>query len=73
MLIGNPGEIRGTVNNDNLGEITTNSNFGIFGNLSEEKIVEYQNKEKYEIGLRSSIKLGEAKIISNFSRKKKRI
>ena len=73
MLIGNPGEIRGTVNNDNLGEITTNSNFGIFGNLSEEKIVEYQNKDKYEVGLRNSVKLGEAKIISNFSRSKKRI
>ena len=54
-----------------MGEITTNSNFGIFGNLSEEKAAEYQNEEKYEVGLRNSIKLGEAKIISNFSGEKK--
>lgn len=70
---GKPGEIRGTVNNDNIGEITVNSNFGIFGNLSEEKALEYKNEEKYEVGLRYSVKLGEAKIISNFSRREKRI
>ena len=70
-LIGNPGEIKGTINNDNLGEINKNSNFGIFGNLNEEKALEYNENDEMQIGLRSSIKLGEAKIISNFSGEKK--
>lgn len=64
---GNPGEIRGTVNDDNIGDIETNSNFGIFGNLSEEKSLEYQNLDKVQIGLRSEIELGKAVIMSNFS------
>lgn len=64
---GNPGEIRGTVNDDNIGDIETNSNFGIFGNLSEEKSLEYQNSDKVQIGLRSEIELGKAVIMSNFS------
>lgn len=68
---GNPGEIRGTINNDDLGEITTNSNFGIFGKLSESKASEYKDIDQVEIGLRTSIKLGEAKIISNFSGERK--
>ena len=70
-MLGNPGEIKGTIDNDNLGIINSNSNFGIFGNLSDEKVLEYENVEKVPVGLRSSIKLGEAKIISNFSGEKK--
>ena len=54
-----------------MGEINTNSNFGIFGNLGEKKALEYSDDEKIQIGLRNSIKLGEAKIISDFSGEKK--
>ena len=54
-----------------MGNVTNNSNFGIFGILSDEKIAEYQNIEKMTVGLRSSIRLGEAKIISNFSGERK--
>lgn len=71
MFLGNPGEIKGTINNDNLGEINKNTNFGIFGNLSEEEIREYEKLNKVQIGLRSDIQLGEAKIISNFSGEQK--
>lgn len=71
VLLGNPGEIKGTINNDDLGEITTNSNFGIFGNISSEKLKEYEDIESVQLGLRNSIKLGEAKIISNFSGERK--
>lgn len=70
--LGNPGEIRGTVNNDNFGEIIVNSNFGIFGNLAEEKIEDYNNTLKMPIGLRNSIELGEATIISNYSGERKK-
>lgn len=68
---GNPGEIRGTVDNDDLGKITNNSNFGIFGELSEEKRLNYEAIEKVTVGLRTDITLGEAEIISNFSGERK--
>lgn len=64
---GNPGEIRGTINNDDLGNITENTNFGIFGKLSDEKRKEYEKKEKVQIALRTEIELGEAYIISDFT------
>ena len=68
---GNPGEIKGTINNDDLGEITANSNFGIFGYLSDSKKAEFEGKDAVQVGLKTEIKLGEAKIISNFSGEKK--
>lgn len=68
---GNPGEIKGTINNDNLGEITDNTNFGIFGNLTDDKKIEYENQKKIPIGLRSELELGPAKIVSNFNGEKK--
>ena len=66
---GNPGEIKGKINNDNLGNISVNSNFGIFGNLSDTE--KYENEEKISIGLRNSIELGPAKLVSNFNGEKK--
>ncbi|MBR1539608.1 MAG: hypothetical protein IJ629_00205 [Clostridia bacterium] len=69
--LGNPGEIRGTVDNDDLGKITNNSNFGIFGELSETERLNYEAIEKVTVGLRTDIELGEAKIINNFSGERK--
>ena len=39
--------------------------------MSENKALEYNDDDKIQVGLRNSIKLGEAKIISNFSGEKK--
>ena len=54
-----------------MGEITENTNFGIFGKLNDIKVLEYDEKEKIPVALRNSITLGEAKIISNYSGEKK--
>lgn len=50
-----------------MGEITQNSNFGIFGELTEEFCQQYENCQPISVGIRSTIQLGKAKIISNFS------
>lgn len=67
-ISGSPGEIKGTINNDNLGDILENSNFGIFGKIND---TQYDNKDTVDIGLRNEIKVGPAKIVSNFEGEKK--
>jgi len=68
---GSPGEIKGTINPDDLGKITVNSNFGIFGELSSEKQEEYKDFDAVQVALRTEIELGEATIISNFTGERK--
>lgn len=68
----NPGEIRGVINSaDVIGEISKNTNFGVFGSVSN--INKYKNNEnmEYEVALRSEIKEGEAEIICELENDKK--
>lgn len=58
---GVPGEIRGTLEKESLGVITSNTEFGIYGVLENTKGLEY--KESIEIGSREEIKVGEAYIL----------
>ena len=58
---GNPGEIRGSIGEEFLGEITQNTKFGIFGVLDANEIK--QNEKEYEIALREEIEIGKAKIL----------
>ena len=55
-MLGNPGEVKGTVNNDCIGNITTNSEFGLFGKIKDENIFNSFN-EPIEIALRNEINL----------------
>lgn len=62
---GFPGEIKGSISKEaSIGEVTQNTNFGIFGSLSSEP----QTLKKYtsgiEIALRSEIQTGKATILS---------
>ena len=59
---GSPGEVKGTVNNDVLGTIYDNTDFGLFGEIIN---VENNNWKTMEIGLRNEIREGEARILSN--------
>ena len=69
---GNPGEIRGTIENcAKLGEISKNTNFGIFGLVSRESTLNLNNTKQYDVALRSEIETGEAEIICELEEGKK--
>lgn len=54
-----PGELKGTISNDTIGEIFYNTQNGIFGVMENN---EYLDNEKIEIGQKEKITLGDAKI-----------
>ena len=59
-----PGEIRGIVNSaEIIGDISKNTNYGVFGKVSKLNDNEYDDNMEYEVALRSEIKEGEAELI----------
>lgn len=58
---GTPGELQGYFNSSNIGEITKNSDVGIFGTLSQ--IPEAVSEKTYSIGLKNELKEGSATIL----------
>ena len=64
---GNPGEIRGSIGEEFLGEITKNTKFGIFGVLDVNET--HKNEKEYEIALREEIEIGNAKILCSIDGK----
>lgn len=61
---GNPGEIRGIISNGlKIGDIITNTTFGIFGNVTQLANLEITDNEEMEVALRSEIKEGKAYIM----------
>lgn len=59
---GHPGEINGAFNNNTLGEITKNTQIGIYGKMSDN---EYSSENAVPIADKSEIYEGEAHIISD--------
>lgn len=61
---GNPGEIKGIINdNQTIGSINLNTDFGIYGNLKEINTLGIDKNNSLEIALKNEIKTGEAKIL----------
>ena len=61
---GNPGQIKGTVTSGQIiGEVYTNTEFGIYGKITSKNKLNIIEKNSLEIAKRSEIKEGEAKII----------
>jgi len=61
---GNPGEIRGTIENGvKLGNIDKNTNFGVYGNISDISRLKLNEENKMEIALRNEINIGKAEIL----------
>lgn len=69
---GNPGELKGTIENqENIGQISKNTSFGIFGTLTKFNLLNINRKNEYEVALREEIKTGSAKIICTVENERK--
>ncbi len=61
---GRPGEIRGTIESGyTIGEISKNTEFGIFGSLSKPSYLNISDENAVDVCLREEIKQGKAQII----------
>jgi len=59
-----PGEIKGTViNQQEIGNVEKNTNFGIYGNITYLNRLNINNKKEYKVASREEIKEGKAKIL----------
>ena len=62
--VDNPGEIKGTIiNQKKIGNVTKNTQFGVYGNLENITALNIDTSQKMQIALRDEIKLGDAKIL----------
>lgn len=69
---GNPGEIRGTIDNGaKIGEVYKNGAFGISGKVTNKENIELNYLEEMDVALRSEIKEGEAFIICELEKGKR--
>ncbi len=63
---GNPGKIQGTIDNqENIGEIYKNTEFGIFGKVDEISNLDLDTSKEMELALREEIQQGKATILCN--------
>ena len=61
---GTPGEIRGSIDNGiTLGKIYKNTDFGVYGNISNVGKLNLEKSEEMEVANRSEIKTGKAEIM----------
>lgn len=67
-----PGEIKGAIDSSvKIGKINKNTNFGIFGFVTNKENINLKNEKEYEVALRSEIKTGEAEVICELEEGKK--
>ena len=63
-LKGEPGEIKGTIDSGNkIGEISKNTNFGVYGSVTNKSHLGIESSNEMEVATRSEIKEGNAQII----------
>lgn len=69
---GTPGEIKGSIDSGvTIGNISKNTNFGVFGLVSNKNNLNLNGAKEYEVALRSEIQIGEAEIICELENEKK--
>lgn len=69
---GAPGEIKGSIDYGvTIGNISKNTNFGVFGLVSNKNNLNFNGAKEYEVALRSEIQTGEAEIICELENEKK--
>lgn len=68
---GTPGEIRGSIDNcKTIGEVSKNTNFGIYGKIQNTNYLEVDLNKAVEVASREEIKLGKATILCSLDGKK---
>ena len=68
---GMPGKIQGTIENqENIGTISKNTKFGIYGKVSNLSSLNIDTSKEMEIALRDEIKLGKATILCSLDNEK---
>ena len=69
---GTPGEIKGSIDSGvTIGNISKNTNFGVFGLVSNKNNLNLNGAKEYEVALRSEIQTGKAEIICELENGKK--
>lgn len=69
---GNPGEIKGSIDAGvKIGNISKNTNFGVYGLVTNKGNLDLTNTKEYEVALRSEIQTGEAEVICELEDGKK--
>lgn len=69
---GKPGEIKGNISlGKEVGQISKNTNFGIYGKLNNISLLDINKEEAIEVATREEIKIGKAKIICSLENGKK--
>ena len=67
---GNPGKIQGTIENQkNIGQISKNSKFGIYGKVDNLSSLEIDTSKEMEVATREEIKEGKATILCSLDNK----
>lgn len=68
---GNPGKIQGTIENQkNIGQITKNSKFGIYGTVDNLGSLNIDTSKEMEVALREEIQIGKATILCSLDNQK---
>lgn len=68
--LNNPGEIRGTIINQNtIGKVEKNTNFGIYGKLDNLASLNVDTSDAVSVALRDEIKVGNAKVLCSLDGK----
>lgn len=63
---GSPGEIKGSISNGyTIGNINSNTGFGIYGNVTDTSRLNINSNNEYEVANRDEIKTGKATILLN--------
>ncbi len=65
-----PGELKGTLTNDTLGQIYTNTRNGIFGHIEDNNV--YKENDIIEIAEKNSIEIGKAQIVITLENNEKK-
>lgn len=68
---GVPGEIRGVIEKGTyLGEISINTSYGVYGNISNKQKLDLDESNEMEVALRSETKVGKAQIMCQLDNEK---
>ena len=68
---GVPGEIRGSIENGvTLGQIDKNTNYGIYGNITNQSMIDVSVANEMEVALRAETKIGKAQIMCQLDNNK---